>query len=213
MNVARILPVEEDLRGSVATVEDPSTGRRSQLEYICKMTEERLAADPRRQRTMRALLAFDHPAVPRTRGFTIHRGYLAMRVDDVPNYQGILKFAASGVRPTLENLRAWGIQLATALESAHDAGIFHGTLEFRDILIASSGTAAVIQRLGIAQLRFEQDDFKTLDTMRPVWEPTPRFLPPRFSKSRDMNAFFVLMAQVFRFFGHPIPRVHPVSAP
>ncbi|MFO0618097.1 MAG: hypothetical protein U0414_36230 [Polyangiaceae bacterium] len=170
------------------------------------MTPARLAADARRQALMASLIALDHPAFPGVWAFRIHEGYLGMIIDTYGERGPSLRtLIHRGVRPKLEDILLWGAKIAAAMAVAHDAGLYHGMLEPKQILIDPVTEDPTILSLGVAQLRFDPGDLRGLDEMRRSGAPEPPLLPPKLSPTADIRGLHLLLLRICKAFGYRPP--------
>ena len=69
------------------------------------------------------------------------------------------KIIGDGVTPTIEQVRRWFIQVASALEHAHGLGVVHRDVKPANIIVSTDRSSAALVDFGIA---FTQDDVSKL---------------------------------------------------
>ena len=124
-------------------VED-ERGRLQVLKLITDATEDGEALARVLEHVRKSLPA--HPGLlPVTEiGATPDGVYLASPVVDAPSVDGRLR----GGRQTLDATLAWLRGVVAGLQAAHDAGVWHGAIHPRDVLVGEEG--GVLTGVGVA---------------------------------------------------------------
>ena len=134
--------------GAVYRVHSALTQR---LEAALKVMKPTIAEDARRRfvREAEALSALRHPAIVRVMGFSedASRGLLYL-VMELAIGETLKERLARGAMPLPEALRTF-VPLASALDHAHEAGIFHRDLKPANVVLCNDGTPRLVD-FGIA---------------------------------------------------------------
>jgi len=134
--------------GAVYRVHSALTQR---LEAALKVMKPTIAEDARRRfvREAEALSALRHPAIVRVMGFSEDpsRGLLYL-VMELAVGETLKERLARGAMPLPEALRTF-VPLASALDHAHQAGIFHRDLKPANVVLCNDGTPRLVD-FGIA---------------------------------------------------------------
>ena len=134
--------------GEVWRAEDTTLGR----EVALKVLPEEVAADPERlarfEREARLLAALNHPNVATLYGLE-HLGGQYVLVMELVEGRGLDEVIADGPLPMDESV-AIALQLAEALEAAHEQGIVHRDLKPANIRIRPDGAVKVLD-FGLAK--------------------------------------------------------------
>ena len=121
------------------------------LEAALKVMKPTIAEDARRRfvREAEALSALRHPAIVRVMGFSEDpsRGLLYL-VMELAVGETLKERLARGAMPLPEALRTF-VPLASALDHAHEAGIFHRDLKPANVVLCDDGTPRLVD-FGIA---------------------------------------------------------------
>jgi Tol biopolymer transport system component len=134
--------------GEVFRATDSRLGR----DVALKMLPEALAQQPERlarfQREAQVLAALNHPGIAAIYGLESEDGRHALAMELVPG-PDLAERLASGALPTAQVL-AIGVQLAEAMEAAHEAGIIHRDLKPANIKLTGDGKVKVLD-FGLAK--------------------------------------------------------------
>lgn len=134
--------------GAVYRVHSALTQR---LEAALKVMKPTIAEDARRRfvREAEALSALRHPAIVRVMGFSEdHSRGLLYLVMELAIGETLKERLARGAMPLPEALRTF-VPLASALDHAHEAGIFHRDLKPANVVLCDDGTPRLVD-FGIA---------------------------------------------------------------
>ncbi|HEY7573972.1 MAG TPA: serine/threonine-protein kinase, partial [Thermoanaerobaculia bacterium] len=135
--------------GEVWSARDETLGRSVAL----KILPEAFAADPDRrsrwEREARMLAALNHPNIATLYGFERIDGQDVLVLEKVPGQTLEERLAADPI-PVREALPLF-VQIAAALESAHETGIVHRDLKPANVKITPEGRVKVLD-FGLAKL-------------------------------------------------------------
>ena len=119
-----------------------------------KILPELFADDPERlvrfEREARALAALNHPNIAQIYGF--EERALVMELVEGPTLEDVIHGSGPNAREPLDLEQALGIalQVATALEAAHEIGIVHRDLKPANIKVRPDGTVKLLD-FGLAK--------------------------------------------------------------
>jgi serine/threonine-protein kinase len=134
--------------GEVFRAEDTKLGR----DVALKVLPASVASDPERlarfEREARALAAFSHPNIAAIHGFEDVEGQRFL-VMEVAEGQSLAQRLASGPLPVEEAARI-ALQVAEALEVAHEKGIVHRDLKPGNVMVSPEGRVKVLD-FGLAK--------------------------------------------------------------
>ena len=134
--------------GEVWRATDTTLGR----EVAVKALPDSVLQDPERlarfEREAKALAALNHPGVATIHGFHREGGRLFLVMELVPG-EDLVQRIARGALP-LEEARDIAVQIAEALEAAHDRGIVHRDLKPANVKLLPSGRIKVLD-FGLAK--------------------------------------------------------------
>jgi len=151
-----------------------------------KVLPQRLARDmdfiARFYREARAVARFNHPNI--VSGYEVGEAdgyhYLAMEFVDGPSSAAQLAASPSGI--AVEEVLDVALQIAEALQHAHDHGIIHRDIKPENILIAADGTAKLCD-LGLARSSNPEDDVSLTQAGMAVG--TPYYISPEQARGRQ----------------------------
>ncbi len=141
-------PIGEGGMGVVWRAQDTSLGREAALKFLPDL----LVADPERlarlEREARLLAALNHPHIASIHGFHQAEGarFLAM---ELVEGEDLARRLARGAVPVSEALPL-ALQIAEALEHAHEKGVIHRDLKPANVKLDAGGSAKVLD-FGLAK--------------------------------------------------------------
>ena len=172
--------------GTVYLAQDVRLGRKIALKLLPPQFTHDKDRLRRFQQEARAASALNHPNI-----LTVHEieqkaelHYIATEfVDGVT-----LRHHMATQRMTLEEVLKVAIQVASALQAAHDAGIAHRDIKPENVMIRSDGYVKVLD-FGLAKLTEMDDPLPATPETNPgVVMGTPRYMSPEQARGLDVDA-------------------------
>ena len=147
--------IESHGTSTLLVATDEARGRRVVVE-IGGMNDDS-ASDPKRdaRRRARAATALTHPGIARVLDAGDHDGQVFVVSELVEGRDLLTIRGDSPIRP--RNAVAWCLQILEALEHAHEAGVSHGSLTAKKVMLATDGRVK-ITGFGSFHQRLERDD-------------------------------------------------------
>jgi hypothetical protein len=179
--------------GDVFRARDERLGREVAIKTVRNVGG--LAVDVFRSRfdsEARALAALSHPAIVAVHDLGIEgdEPYLVMELVDGPSLKGVLANGPLGAG----EVRAMGIQLARALESAHARGILHRDIKPANILRSSTGQWKLAD-FGIARVPDSELTITGQFLGTPAYAPPESISLGEFSDKSDVFALGTTMIE------------------
>ncbi|MBI5170619.1 MAG: protein kinase [Candidatus Eisenbacteria bacterium] len=206
-----VAPLGAGGMGEVYRARDPRLGR----DVAIKVLPEAFAADPERlarfEREARLLAALDHPNIARILGLEELGGVRAL-VLELAEGDDLTVRLSRGALPA-DEATAIALQIARALEHAHERGIVHRDLKPANVKVGSDGVVKVLD-FGLARAfegdaaasdpRLSQSPTVTRDmTVAGVILGTAAYMSPEQARGRtadrraDIWSFGVVMYEMF----------------
>ncbi|MFW5469492.1 protein kinase domain-containing protein [Knoellia sp. CPCC 206435] len=175
-------------RGGMAVVwraEDEMLGREVAVKTLDLTGPESDNAGERFRREARATAALNHPHIVTVydTGVEDHTAYLVMELLPGPTLAEQVR--DEGPLP-IEDVRTIGLEVAGALQAAHDAGIVHRDIKPGNVAYAADGTVKVLD-FGITQLVDEALGHHAL-TMTDTIVGTAEYLAPEQATGKRVDA-------------------------
>lgn len=157
-----------------------------QLERIVAIKALKLLDEPAAKerfiREAKTLAKMSHPNVPAIYDVKFLESEMQILFEFVDG-QNLRKTITGKTIPTIEQVRPWFIQIASALDHAHAMGIIHRDIKPENIIISSDQMTAVLVDFGIA---LTQDDVQQLTSTGYVIG-TPLYMSPEQKEGKELD--------------------------
>ena len=140
------------------------------------------AAKERFIREAKTLAKMSHPNVPAIYDVKFFESRMQILFEFVEG-QNLRKTITDKTIPTIEQVRRWFVQIASALDHAHAIGIIHRDVKPENIIISSDQMTAVLVDFGIA---LTEDDVQQL-TSEGYVIGTPAYMSPEQVEGKDLD--------------------------
>jgi TolB-like protein/Tfp pilus assembly protein PilF len=163
--------------GVVYRARDTRLGREVAIKVLRQDASWTADARDRLLREARAISKLSHPNICAVHDIAEIAGDTFIVMELVPGVQLTDRLTAQGVDP--ETAVRWGVQLADALEHAHQHGIVHRDVKPSNVVVTPAGSVKLVD-FGIAAARPADPDATTLfaPAQAPAFAGTPPYMAP-----------------------------------
>ena len=184
--------------GVVYRAEDTKLGRNVALKVLPREVAENPLSQQRFQREARAASALNHPNICAIYEIGEHEGqlYIAMELLDGQTLRGLINGKPFPVERTVKI----ALQIADALEAAHEKGIVHRDIKPANVIVTERGQAKLLD-FGLAKLNFPRsgpgaetrgDDWVSSGGSEPLTGPlapmgSVPYMSPEQARAEDLD--------------------------
>ena len=165
--------------GVVYRARDNRLGREVAIKVLRQDASWTAAARDRLRREARAISKLSHPNICTVHDIGELDGDTFIVMELVPGVQLTHRLTARGLDP--ETAAHWGIQLADALEHAHQHGVIHRDVKPSNVVVTPAGSVKLVDFGIAARGPADPDDttiFESSEAQAPQFAGTPPYMAP-----------------------------------